>query len=118
MTTPADGKTSEQNARDELRRGKTGEGGIERQYDRAIEPGCGEQPQLRPLVREPEQRLLREKNAGWGSNVSAAAGRWSVARTLDRSRDHRAMAAMHPVEIADRDDGAAQSGMLKLLRLG
>ena len=32
----------------------------------------------------------------------------ALARALERGADHRAMAAMHAVEIADRDDGAGK----------
>ena len=50
----------------------------------------------------------RRKLRGWGSKVSAAAGRAERAGARARRRDHRPVALMHAVEIADGDDRARQ----------
>ncbi len=52
----------------------------------------------------------RKKLRGCGSKVSAAAGRCGGPRALDRRADHRAVAAMHAVEIADGDHRAGAAG--------
>src|ERR1700730_5931342 len=105
----ADGKAREQDARDEFLRGKTGKCSVEAQHDRAVEPCSGEKPQFRPLLRKPEQCLVRAKNAPrLGLDGEHCRGYAEHLRTLERGGDHRAVAAMHAVEIADRDDSAAQ----------
>ena len=47
----ADAEPADQNARDEFLGGQRGEGLIEGQHQRAVEPGCGEQAQLRSARR-------------------------------------------------------------------
>ena len=54
-----DGEASDQNARDEILGRQTRQRRVEAQHDRAVEPGGGQEPQLRALVGEPEQRLVR-----------------------------------------------------------
>src|SRR5437016_10075044 len=105
----ADGKAREQDVRDEFLRGKTGQPGVEGQHNRAVKPAPGEQSQFCPLIREPEQRLVRAKDAA-GMRLEGERGRGPVecSRTLECGGNHRAMAAMHSVEISDCDDGAAQ----------
>ena len=74
-----DGEPPDQDARDEILRGKPRQRRVEAQHDRAVEPGRGQEPQLRALVGEAEQRLVGpEEAAGCGSKVSAAAGRPSA----------------------------------------
>ena len=56
-----DGEAGEKDARNEVVRGEACERGVEAQYDRAAEPGRRQQPQLRALVSEAEQRLVGRK---------------------------------------------------------
>ena len=53
-----DGEPPDQDARDEIRGGETRQRRVEAQHDRAVEPGGGQEPQLRALVGEAEQRLV------------------------------------------------------------
>src|SRR5271166_2848113 len=104
----ADGKAREQDTRDEFLRRKTGQCRIEAQYNCAAEPSPGEKPQFRPLVREPEQRLVRVKEAARMRFESDRRRRSAeFPRTRERGGDHGSMAAVHAIEITDRDDGAA-----------
>src|SRR5262249_6238614 len=83
-----DVKACEENATNKVLRGQAGERRVEAQHDRAGKSGRGQEPQLRALVGEAEQRLLgseetarmrREREQrGCGSKVSAAAGRESA----------------------------------------
>ena len=50
----------------------------------------------------------RKNSRGCGVKVSAAALRPSALARLKRGADHRAVAAVHAVEIADRHHGAVQ----------
>ena len=50
----------------------------------------------------------RKKIRGCGVKVSAAALRPSALARVERGADHRAVAAVHAVEIADRHHGAVQ----------
>ena len=54
-----------------------------------------------------------KKARGCGSKVSAAAGRPSAVRAGHRGADHRAMAAMHALEIAHRDHRAPERAGLR-----
>jgi hypothetical protein len=104
-----DRKAADQNARNEVLRGKACERGVEAQHDRAAEPGRGQKPQLRALVGQPEQRLLGAKeNAGMRLEGQRCRFPPEGFGARERRRDHGAVAAMHAVEIADGDDGAVE----------
>ena len=104
-----DGIAVHQDPLHEFFRRQAGERGIEGQHHRAVEPGRGEQPQLPAFIGEPEHRLLRAQDGGRmrleGQGRSGAAGR---PRARQRRGNDRPVAAMHAVEIADRQHGAAQ----------
>src|SRR5215468_1327966 len=104
-----DGKAPDQNARNEVLRGKACERRAETQHDRAAEPGRGQKPQLRALVGQPEQRLLGAKERA-GMRLEGQRRRFAPERfgARQRRRDHGAVAAMYAVEIADGDDGAVE----------
>src|SRR5262249_62237891 len=53
-----DVKACEENATNKVLRGQAGERRVEAQHDRAGKSGRGQEPQLRALVGEAEQRLL------------------------------------------------------------
>src|SRR5262245_7913483 len=60
-----DGKAVDQNAFNEVLRGKPRQRRVEAQHDRAAKPGRGQKPQLRALVGEAEQWLVgAKKTAG------------------------------------------------------
>ena len=72
-------------------------------------PGRGQEPQLGAFVREAEQRRVRAKERARMRLEGQRRGR--PAERLgarQRGRDHRPVAAMHAVEIADGDDGAIE----------
>ena len=89
--------------------GEAGERRVEGQLDRAVEPGCGKEPQLGSIRTQTERRRVGLKEAARvrfeGQRRRRPPG---GPRPGDRGVDHGAMAAMHPVEIADGDHGAAQ----------
>src|SRR5215470_19411857 len=85
--------------------------GVEGQYDRAVEPGAGEQAQLGALVGQAEQRLLRAEEAARMRLEGERRGRSAErARARKRCSDHGTVPALHAVEIADGDDGALERG--------
>ena len=104
-----DGEPSDQNTRDELGGGQTRQRRIERQHDRAVEPGGGQQPQLRALVGQTKQRLVRPEEAA-GMRLEGERRRRPAERLRARQRrgDDRAMAAVNPVEIADGEHRAVE----------
>ena len=74
-----------------------------------VESGRGQEAQLRALVGEAEQRLVRAEERARMRLEGQRRGR--PAERLgarERGRDHGAVAAMHAVEIADGDDGAIE----------
>ena len=99
----------DQDARDEVLGRELGQRRVEPQHDGAVEPGRRQQPQLRPLVGQAEQRLVRPEEAARVRLEGERRGRPAERLgALQRSRDHGAVAAVHAVEIADGDHGAAQ----------
>ena len=109
MEVEADGRAGDaervdQNPPDEFIRAERRQRRVEAQHDRAVQAGGRKQPQLVALVGQPEQRLLRTEEAARMRLEGERRRRPSErAGALARSRDHRAMTAMHPVEIADGD---------------
>ena len=104
-----DGKSIDQYARHEILGGKARERGVEPQHDRAGEAGRGQQAQLRAFVREAEQRLVRtEEGAGMRFEGQRRGRPGERLGARQRGRDHRPVAAMHAVEIADGDDRAVE----------
>ena len=86
-----------------------GECGVEAHHHRAVEPRAGEQPQLRRLGRQPEQGLVRpEEHPRMRLEGERQRRRAESARPRSRRIDHRAMAAMHAIEVADRDEAALE----------
>src|SRR5262249_40481288 len=104
-----DGKAVDQNAGNEVLRGKASERRVEAQHDRAAEPGRGQKPQLRALVGQPEQRLLGAKERA-GMRLEGQRRRFAPGGFGARQRppDHGAGGATHAREIADGDDGAVE----------
>ena len=83
----------------------------------AVQPGRRQQAQLVALARELEQRVLRPQEQPRvrreGQRRRLALER---AGALERGADHRAVAAVHAVEIADRQHGALQRPDIERLR--
>ena len=106
-----------QHALDEFAGGKIGERGVEGQHDGAVEARAGEQPQLLALVAQPEQRIVGTEIAARMRLERERRGRHRQrARAGDGLADHRAMAAMHAVEIADRDHRALERARVRRCR--
>ena len=105
----ANAEPAHEDAHDELFRAQRREGLVERQHQRAVEPGRGEQAQLGLLVGQPEDRVVRPQHLARvgleGDRDRPAAERL---RARDRRVDHGAVTAMHAVEIADRRHGAVE----------
>ena len=82
---------------------------VEPEHDRTGKPRRREQAELRALVGEPKERLLRPEEAARmrleGQRRRRPAERQGARA---RGRDHGAVAAMHTVEIADGDDSAVE----------
>ena len=82
---------------------------VETQHDRAVEAGLGEQPQLRGLVAQAEDRLVRLEDGARmrleGQHRGLAPER---AGAPQRHVDHGAMAAVDAFEIADRHHRAPE----------
>ena len=97
----------QQDVVDEALRRRLRQRRVEPQHDGARKPGRREQAQLGGLVGEAEQRLLRPQEAARMGLEGQRGGRpCERAGALARRRDHRPVAAMHAVEIADGDDRA------------
>jgi hypothetical protein len=83
--------------------------GIECQYDGAIEAGGGQKPQLGGLVGQPEQRFAgMEKGARMRLKCQRRRRLAESPRAVQCGADDGAMAAVHAIEIAHGDHGAAQ----------
>src|SRR5262249_43810387 len=104
-----DVKACEENATNKVLRRQAGERRVEAQHDRAGKSGRGQEPQLRALVGEAEQRLLGSEETARMRLEGERRG-WPGERlgARQRCRDHRAMPAMHAVEITDGDDRAVE----------
>ena len=103
------GKPPDQNAGDEVVRGKTRQRLVEPQHDRAVEPGRGQEAELGALVREAEQRLVRAEDAAGMRLEGERRGRPAERPgARERCRDHGAVATMDAVEIADGDHGTIE----------
>ena len=105
----ADGKALDQDAADEVLRREAGQRRVEREHDRAVEPGRGQKPQFDGLIGQPEQRLAGIEE---GARMRLEGQRrrrpaQPPGQVLHRA-DHGAVAAMHAVEIADGDYRATQ----------
>ncbi len=100
----------DQDAADEVGRGQMGQRSVEGKHDRAVESGRRQQPQFGGLVGQPEQRLAGIEESARMRLESQRRGR--LAQSLGaaaRNRNHRLVAAMHAIEIADGDDRPAQA---------
>ncbi len=96
-----------QHAGDERGGIERGERGIEFHQDGAIEPGGRQQAQLRGRIGQAEQRLVRiEEGARMRLEGQRRRRPAKALRAGHRGADHRAMAAMHPLEIAHGDHRA------------
>ena len=114
-----DGEPLDQDALDEILGAERRQRGVEGQHDRAVEPGRRQQPQLVALVGEPEQRLVGPEEAARMRLEGQRRRRPAQRRgALARGRDHRPVAAMHAVEIADGDHRAAQRVAGRCLPVG
>ena len=86
-----------------------GELRVEGHDDGAVEPGRRQQAQLVALAGELEQRVLRPQEKPRMRRESQRRGLAAERLGARQGRpDHRAVAAMHAVEIADRHHGAVQ----------
>jgi hypothetical protein len=84
------------------------EGGVEPHHECAGEPGRGQEPQLGGLVRQAEERMAGPQHrARMRLEGQRHRGPAKLAGARLRRLDDRAVAAVHPVEIADRRDRAA-----------
>ena len=82
---------------------------VERQHIQQVDPERFELAHLGAQRRQPERCLLGpEPGARMGLEGQHAGRRTRAPGGLDRGADHRAVALMHPVEIADRDDRAGR----------
>ena len=110
----ADAEAADQDALDEILRRGRGERGVEGHDDGAVEPG--------------RRRAAAACRARWRAGTAGPAGGRTCADAARRSApppcgrapgarargvDHRAVAAMHAVEIADRHHRAAQRAGLR-----
>ena len=107
----ADAEAADQNFFDEFFRRGRHQRGVESHDDGAVEAGAGEQAQLVALAGELEQLVLRAQEL---ARVWREGKRRRLAVELSGARpcgvDHRAVAAVHAVEIANSDDGAGERG--------
>src|SRR4029077_7084555 len=105
----ADGEAVDKNALDEIFGSQFGKVGVEGQHNRAVEPGGGEQAQFGGFGSEPEQWFIGIEE-GTRMRLEGERSRRLAehARPRQGRRDHRLVAAMHPVEIADSDRRAAE----------
>ena len=99
-----DGEAVDQNALDEVLGAEPRQRRVEGEHDRAVEPGRGQQPELGGLRGEVERGLVRAEERA-RMRLEGEHRRRPVRRlgALHRRADHRAVAAMHAVEIADGD---------------
>src|SRR6516225_10918643 len=105
----ANGEAVYKDALDEIFSAQLSEVGIEGQHNRAVEPGGGEQAQFGGFGGEPEQRFVGIEERARMRFEGERGGRLTErAPPRQCRRDHRLMAAMHSVEIADGDGGAAE----------
>ena len=105
----ADRVAIEQHFRDEIGGLERGERAVELHHDGAVERGGRKQPQLGVAIGEPEQRLVRRKECPRMRLEGEHRGRAAEPpRARHRGADHRAMAAMHALEIADRNHRTSQ----------
>ena len=108
-TTPATAKRSIRILRTKSSAGERRERRVEPHHDHAVEAGAGEQAQLGGLVAQPEHRLVRPKHRArmrLEGEHRGLAGELAPAR--QRDVDDGAVAAVHPLEIADRHHGAVE----------
>ena len=115
----ADGEPVHQDAFDKLLGAEAGQRGVEIEQDCAVEPGRGEQPELGDLGREVERRLVRAEE-GPRMRLEGQHRRRPVRRlgAPHRHGDHRAVAAMDAVEVADGDDRPVQPVEAPPLQIG
>src|SRR6185312_5678680 len=115
---PADAQSPDQDPLDEVLCRCARELRVKTHDHRAVEARGGQQAQLVVLTREGEQRLLwaeefaRMRREGQRRRLApeaACAGK--------RRADHRAMAAMHAVEIADCDHSTLQRAGVAFSRI-
>ena len=103
----ADAEHADQDAGDEILGRGGRERGVEAHDDGAVEPGGGQEAQLVALGGELEQGVLRAEE---GARMRGEGERRRLAPELVGARaggpDHGAVAAVHAVEIADRNHGA------------
>ena len=103
---------AQQDIVDEILRLGLGQRRIELEHNRAGEAGRREQAQLGPFVGEAEQRLPRpQEPARMRLERQRDRRPAEQCRALLRRRDHRAVTAMHAVEIADRHHRAGKRGV-------
>ena len=105
----ADTERAGKNFRDEILRRRCRKRRVERHHNGSVETGGGKQAQLVAFTGELKQGLLRPQEQP-RVRREGQCRRLAAERTgaLERGPDHRAMAAMHAVEIADRHHGAGQ----------
>jgi len=94
---------------DESGRRRAGKAGVEAAHEGTVEPELAKDRELRRLGGEAEQGLLRREELA-RMRLEGQDGRRRAPRPglPDRDRDQRPMAAVDAVEIADRQDRAAQ----------
>ena len=110
---PGDVEQPDQDALDEFGRVEAGERGVEIHYDGTVEPGRRQQPELGRLVAEPKDgHVAVEEGARMRLESQRRRRTAELAGPRNRGVDHRAVAAMDPLEISDRQHAAlaAQPG--------
>ena len=103
------GEALDQDALDEILSGQVCQRLVEREHDGAVEPGGGEEAQFGCRVGQAEQRLAGMEE-GPRVRLEGQRRRRPPKRRgpLLRRRNHRLMAAVHAVKIADGDDRAGK----------
>jgi hypothetical protein len=106
---PRDSQFRAEQAVEEVGRARRGKRGVETRHEGAVEPELAQDFELHAFGAEPEQRLVGRKELA-RMRLEGQDGRRRPARPrlLLGGFDQLLVAAMHAVEIAHRDDRAAQ----------
>ena len=112
----ADREPPDEDAGNELVGGEPRERRVEGQQDGSIETGRGEQPQFAGLVGQLEHRRAGiEECAGMRCEADHGSRLAQRPCALKRDANHRAVAAMHAVEIAESSDCATEGAIGRLI---
>jgi hypothetical protein len=109
-----DRKPLKEDSGDEIMRAQGSKVAVKRQHNGTVETRSGKQAQFRMLVGEPEQWLVRSKEA---ARVRFECQRRcrpvELPGALDRCGNDRAVPAMNTIKIANREDGTSQCTIVR-----